>query len=69
MWWERFSSESETLSSWIYEKEKELEAINAASSLDPLDKNISTVEVLYLMFLLLFQNFIPCLVFGVFSPQ
>ncbi|XP_047184808.1 nesprin-1-like [Scophthalmus maximus] len=44
VWWEHFSSESETLSSWIYEKEKELEAINAASSLDPLDKNISTVE-------------------------
>ncbi|GLD49390.1 nesprin-1-like protein [Lates japonicus] len=44
MWWERFSSEAETLSSWINEKEKELEAINPTSSLDPLDKNISTVE-------------------------
>ncbi|XP_039981906.1 nesprin-1-like [Xiphias gladius] len=44
VWWERFSSESETLSSWINEKEKVLEAINTNSSLDPLDKNISTVE-------------------------
>ncbi|XP_040920912.1 nesprin-1-like [Toxotes jaculatrix] len=44
VWWERFSSESETLSSWISEKEQELEAINTTSSLDPLDKNISTVE-------------------------
>lgn len=48
MWWERFSSEAETLSSWINEKEKELEAINTTSSLDPLDKNISTVEVCHI---------------------
>ncbi|XP_023266581.1 nesprin-1-like [Seriola lalandi dorsalis] len=44
VWWERFSSESETLSSWINEKEKELEAISNTSSPDPLDKNISRVE-------------------------
>nr|XP_019953051.1 PREDICTED: nesprin-1-like [Paralichthys olivaceus] len=44
VWWERFSSESETLSSWINEKEKELEAINTTSSFDPLDKNIRIVE-------------------------
>ena len=45
MWWERFSSQSETLSSWINEKEKELEVVSTKSSLDPLDKNISAVEV------------------------
>lgn len=45
MWWERFSSESEAFSLWISEKEKELEAVNSTSSLDPLDKHISTVEV------------------------
>ncbi|CAB1447009.1 unnamed protein product [Pleuronectes platessa] len=45
VWWERFSSQSETLSSWINEKEKELEVISTTSSLDPLDKNISAVEV------------------------
>ncbi|XP_027140369.1 nesprin-1 isoform X4 [Larimichthys crocea] len=44
MWWERFSSESEAFSLWINEKEKELEAVNSTSSLDPLDKHISTVE-------------------------
>lgn len=44
VWWERFSSESEMLSLWISEKEKELESITSTSSLDPLDKNISRVE-------------------------
>lgn len=45
MWWDRFSSESEAFSLWINEKEKELEAVSSTSSLDPLDKHISTVEV------------------------
>ena len=45
MWWERFSSESEAFSQWINEKEKELEAVNPTSSLDPLDKHISSVLV------------------------
>lgn len=45
MWWERFSSESEVFSLWINEKEKELEAVNSTSSLDPLNKHISTVNV------------------------
>lgn len=49
-WWERFSRESENLSSWISEKEEELDVINATTSLDPLDENISTVEVLYLTY-------------------
>ncbi|XP_074471050.1 nesprin-1-like isoform X3 [Sebastes fasciatus] len=44
MWWERFSFESDAFSLWINEKEKELEAVDSTSSLDPLDKNISTVE-------------------------
>ncbi|XP_028460432.1 nesprin-1-like [Perca flavescens] len=44
MWWERFSRESEAFSLWINEKEKELEAVNSTSSLDPLDKHISTVD-------------------------
>lgn len=43
--WERFSSESEALSQWINEREKELEAVCFKSSSDPLDKHISTVEV------------------------
>lgn len=45
MWWERFSGESEALSVWINEKEKELEAVNSTSFVAPLDKHISTVEV------------------------
>lgn len=45
--WESLSTESESFSSWITEKEKELDAINTTTSLDPLDKNISMVEVLY----------------------
>lgn len=45
VWWERFSSESEMLSLWISEKEKELESITSTSSMDPLDKNISRLEV------------------------
>ncbi|XP_037541085.1 nesprin-1 [Nematolebias whitei] len=43
--WERFSSESEALSQWINEREKELEAVCFKSSSDPLDKHISTVEM------------------------
>ncbi|XP_076011043.1 nesprin-1-like, partial [Genypterus blacodes] len=45
--WERFSSESEAFSSWIVEKEKNLEALNpssSSSSSNPLDKHISIVE-------------------------
>lgn len=45
LWWQHFSNESKAFSDWINEKERELEAINLSSSLDPLDENISTVEV------------------------
>lgn len=44
-WWERFSSESEAFSLWVNEREKELEAVGSTSSLEPLDKQIRTVEV------------------------
>ncbi|XP_024912651.1 nesprin-1-like [Cynoglossus semilaevis] len=44
VWSERFNTESDTLSSWINEKEKDLEAIDTMSSMDPLDKNIIIVE-------------------------
>lgn len=65
-WWERFSSESENLSSWISEKEKVLEVINTTTSLDPLDKNISTVEVLYLIYHLFHLLHCPILFFSDF---
>lgn len=45
IWWERFSCETEALSLWISEKEKELEAVNSTFSSDLLDKHIITVEV------------------------
>lgn len=60
MWWERFSSESEAFSLWINEKEKELEAVNSTSSLDPLDKHISTVEVCFISFILKISFFTLC---------
>lgn len=44
-WWERFSSESAAFTAWASEREKELEAVSATSSLEPLDKHIRTVEV------------------------
>lgn len=44
-WWERFSSESAAFTAWASEREKELEAVSAMSSLEPLDKHIRTVEV------------------------
>lgn len=50
VWSERFNTESDTLSSWINEKEKELEAIDTMSSMDPLDKNIIIVEVRHTFF-------------------
>ena len=56
MWWESFSSESETFSLWISEKETELEAVDSTSSLDPLDKHISTVEVCRVSFFILHLN-------------
>ena len=52
--WEHFNSQSEVLSSWISEKEKDLEAVNPslssssssfASPSDHLVKHMSTVEV------------------------
>lgn len=45
--WERFRRESQALSQWINEREKELEAVCFKSSSDPLDKHISTVEVVF----------------------
>lgn len=59
MWWERFSSQSEAFSLWINEKDKELDAVNSTSSLDPLDKHISTVEVCCVSHSFLTFHFLP----------
>lgn len=41
--WQRFSCESEALSSWVCEREKELEDIDGNAA--PLERQIHTVEV------------------------
>ncbi|KAG7275369.1 hypothetical protein CRUP_007925, partial [Coryphaenoides rupestris] len=43
-WWEHSSSESEAFFPWISERERELDDIGSVSSLDPLDKQLSTIE-------------------------
>lgn len=60
VWWERFSTESEAFSFWINEKERELEAVNPTSSLDPLDKHISTVEVCHVSPSFIAYHAVPC---------
>uniref|UniRef100_A0A8K9XYB1 Spectrin repeat containing nuclear envelope protein 1 n=1 Tax=Oncorhynchus mykiss TaxID=8022 RepID=A0A8K9XYB1_ONCMY len=42
VWWERFIRESEAFSSWISERERELDTVDSNSSSDPLEKHIST---------------------------
>lgn len=44
-WWENSSSESEAFFPWLSERERELDDIGSASPLDPLDKQLSTIEV------------------------